>query len=375
MITCLFSEVVESPIYRAIVSRLDDSELTVRYGLITNGPSSFSEWLQEGRPSTTIVDIGGNGGLPGAWRSIRATLREENPKVLVCFGQRATLLGFTASVGPKPPLRAYARYHSTSHRVEGNRRGLAYDWLCNRLADFIVAPNGNVVRALVDDEGVDPAQIVTIPFGIRLADFAEPPADRVDAVRRAHQIDPGRTTIGMISRFIEIKGWRYAIDPLLQRLLADSELQLVIANAVGDLESEIRQSFRPVSDQVVFIRHESDNAALFKVFDVFLHVPVTPTVEAFGLVYIEAMAAGIPSVITSSGIANDFADDGKNCLVVPHRDPEAIGRALDQLLGSASLRARLKSGAIASVEAFEIGPMAEAYAGLFHRLEQASRSR
>lgn len=375
MITCLFSDVIESPIYRAIVNRLVESDLELNFGLVSSGASPFSDWLEEQGTSVKRIEVQGRIDLPRAWGSLTAMLRRDRPDVLACFGQSATLLGFTSSIGPKAPLRTYARYHSTTHRVERNRRGVAYDRLCNRLADVIVAPNGNVARALVDDEGVDPDQIVTIPFGIRLADFAEPTEDRIDTVRRTHQIDSDRTTIGMISRLIEIKGWRYVLDPLRDRLLTDPGLQLVIANAVGEFEPEIRQAFGSVSDQVIFIRHEPDNAALFHTFDIFVHVPITPTVEAFGLVYIEALAAGIPSVITKSGIANDLAVDGKNCLVVPHRDSKAIGRAIDRLLGSAALRSTLSAAAIASVQTFEIEPMAEAYVELLRRLDGAHQTR
>jgi glycosyltransferase involved in cell wall biosynthesis len=80
-------------------------------------------------------------------------------------------------------------------------------------------------------------------------------------------------------------------------------------------------------------------------------------------------------VITKSGIANDLAVDGKNCLVVPHRDSKAIGRAIDRLLGSAALRSTLSAAAIASVQTFEIEPMAEAYVELLRRLDGAHQTR
>jgi len=374
MIRCIFSDVVESPIYRAIVNRLEASDLDVDYGIVTDGSSPFADWLTELREDTDRIEIGSTLRVLNAWKSMYAAARRDRPDALVCFGQTATLLGFTASVGTRAPRRLYARYHSTTHSIEGNRRGLAYDRLCNRLADMVVAPNGNVVRALVEDEGLDPEQVVTIPFGIRLSDFAEPPADRVDAVRHAHGIDPDRTTIGMVSRLIEIKGWRYALDPIRTCLEDDAGRQLVIANAVGDLEPEVRQALDRVSDQVIYVRHEPDNAALFGTFDVFVHVPVTPTVEAFGLVYVEALAAGIPSVFTRSGIANDFAEDGRNCLVVPHRDAAAIGLALDRILTSDSLRSDLRGQAIASVQQFQIEPMADAYVNLLHQLDRDGRA-
>src|SRR5256885_4070776 len=42
-----------------------------------------------------------------------------------------------------------------------------------------------------------------------------------------------------------------------------------------------------------------------KLLDVFVHAPIAPQVEAFGQVYVEAMAAGVPSVITRAGIRSE----------------------------------------------------------------------
>ena len=45
-----------------------------------------------------------------------------------------------------------------------------------------------------------------------------------------------------------------------------------------------------------------DPVTFFSEIDVFLHLPVSQESEAFGLVFLEALAAGIPSVFTKSGV-------------------------------------------------------------------------
>jgi glycosyltransferase involved in cell wall biosynthesis len=59
-------------------------------------------------------------------------------------------------------------------------------------------------------------------------------------------------------------------------------------------------------------------------------------------VYCEAFAAGVPSVITLSGVAPEFAKHGENCWVVPFRDSQAIFAGLQTLLGAPELMAKIR---------------------------------
>jgi glycosyltransferase involved in cell wall biosynthesis len=64
-------------------------------------------------------------------------------------------------------------------------------------------------------------------------------------------------------------------------------------------------------------------------------------VEAFGQVYIEALASRIPCVFTISGIASQVVIHGENALVVNWRDSGQIFSALKTLLDDKKLRMRL----------------------------------
>ena len=67
--------------------------------------------------------------------------------------------------------------------------------------------------------------------------------------------------------------------------------------------------------------------------------------EGYGVVAREAMAYGRPVVATAVGGLVDAVEDGVTGLLVPPRDPVALRRALERLLGDAELRARLGSAA------------------------------
>src|SRR5262249_47674646 len=72
--------------------------------------------------------------------------------------------------------------------------------------------------------------------------------------------------------------------------------------------------------------------------------------EAFGLVLLEAMAAGVPIVATSVGAIPEVLGGGAAGLIVPYDDPSSLAGALERLAHDAELRERLVVAATARVE-------------------------
>lgn len=72
---------------------------------------------------------------------------------------------------------------------------------------------------------------------------------------------------------------------------------------------------------------------------------VLPTYrDAFPLVALEAMQAGIPVVATTEGALPEIIEDGKTGLLVRPRDPEALARCLATLIADPELRSRIGAG-------------------------------
>jgi phosphatidylinositol alpha-mannosyltransferase len=90
--------------------------------------------------------------------------------------------------------------------------------------------------------------------------------------------------------------------------------------------------------------------------------------ESFGVVLLEAMAAGAVVVASAlDGYAN-VASDGVDALLTPPGDVEALGRTLARALADAPLRAELLAAAEARAQEFSMLHLGEAYAERYERL-------
>jgi rhamnosyl/mannosyltransferase len=96
---------------------------------------------------------------------------------------------------------------------------------------------------------------------------------------------------------------------------------------------------------------DDDLPAYYQAADV-LVLPSVARTEAFGVVQIEAMAAGIPVVCTNLPTGVPWVNqDGVTGLVVPPDDSAALGRAIATILGDAGLRERMGRQALARADA------------------------
>ncbi len=93
-----------------------------------------------------------------------------------------------------------------------------------------------------------------------------------------------------------------------------------------------------VADRVVFAGFvpTADLAAHYRVADAY----VMPSQEGFGIVYLEAMASGVPVVAGNDDGSAEPLQDGKVGWRVPHRDPEAVAKACIEILQGKDPRCR-----------------------------------
>jgi glycosyltransferase involved in cell wall biosynthesis len=98
--------------------------------------------------------------------------------------------------------------------------------------------------------------------------------------------------------------------------------------------------------------------------------------EAFGLVYAEAAASGIPVVATRVGGIPEIVLDGESGLLVESEDAGALATAIVELLSDPARRERMGESARRRAELhFSIEKMAKSYAELMRGLAVGTRSR
>ena len=85
-----------------------------------------------------------------------------------------------------------------------------------------------------------------------------------------------------------------------------------------------------VADRVVFAGFVPTEALVdhYRLADAY----VMPSQEGFGIVYLEAMACGIPVLSGDADGSADPVQDGRVGWRVPHRDPEAVANACIEML-------------------------------------------
>ena len=93
--------------------------------------------------------------------------------------------------------------------------------------------------------------------------------------------------------------------------------------------------------------------------------------ESFGIVLLEAMAAG--TVVVAGDIAGyrNVARPGRDALLVPPGDADALADAIDRVLSDGALSRRLVEAGLARAEDFSMGGLAERY---LERYEQIAVS-
>ena len=264
------------------------------------------------------------------------------------------LIGITAAWLARIKHRIYTRHYSNYHHKFAPS-GVKYDQWINSKSTHIVSITKMVSDILTHKENVPAEKITLIYHGFPFDNFKNISEERVKQVKQRNHIPENKKVIGVVSKYMFLKGIQDII-PAFKKLLAENpDLHLVLANAHGDYKDKIHQLLNELpKDSYTEISFEQDNAALFKCFDVFVHVPVDTESEAFGQIYIEALLVGIPSVFTLSGIANEIIIDKENALVVPHQNTESIFQAIKTLLSDEQLCEYLVSNGKKTANEFSI---------------------
>ena len=90
--------------------------------------------------------------------------------------------------------------------------------------------------------------------------------------------------------------------------------------------------------------------------------------EGFGLVVLEAQAAGLPAVVSDLPVLREILRDGRDCRMVPVDDPAALAAALSEVMGDRALRGRLVAGGRATAARFTWEAAAAAHERVYEEI-------
>lgn len=254
-----------------------------------------------------------------------------------------------------------------------------HPWIVSRLlpklvchfADKVICNSYATARWLRAAEPALAERSAVVWNGVHAA--ARPPTPNLNI---ASQFRPkGVTTaIGLVGRINRWKGHRVLIDAadvLHRRGYRDFSVVFVGSPPPGqdhfrlELVDHIRQSL--VAERVVLRDFDRDIWQCYQALDIACVPSIDP--EPFGLVAIEAMAAGLPVVASGDGGLAEIVIDNETGIQVPPRDAEALADAIARLLDNVALRARMgAAGRRRYLDTFALAPMQDAMVNAYASL-------
>lgn len=224
----------------------------------------------------------------------------------------------------------------------------------------IVALTPAEVQTLVDSYGRIGPPVTVISNGVDLEEYRPPTAEERADARALFQLDDGDRVALFVGHEFDRKGLPVAIESLVH---APTVLLLVIGGAQKMVDDARRIADRlGVGDRVLLLGQQHGIRPYLAAADMF----VLPSVyESSGLVFLEALASGLPIVATRVGVAPEVVADGVNGFLVD-RDPVQIGDRLERI--AACPIAAFRDAARASVTEYSWTAIAQRYLDLANEI-------
>jgi glycosyltransferase involved in cell wall biosynthesis len=283
----------------------------------------------EGLPHRSLGNPRKYGDLAAA-RRLMSILHGEGLDILQLNVTRDLNLGVLARTLSRRPLHVL---HVQHMQFGGTKKDLLHRLQHARLAAWI-APLPWLAAQTTERTTIPSSRVHVIPFGIELDAFDALPS-RAEA-RRLLQLPADIPVLGVVGRLDRGKGQEYLLHAAA--LLHDRDMPVHVmlvgedtrgeTQGYGDALRRLASDLR-IGDSVSFHGFSRSVLPAYAAMDCF----VLPSLsETYGMVTIEAMAAGRPVVGTNTGGTPEILRDGESGLLLPPRDPAALADALARLL-------------------------------------------
>ncbi|HEY3342007.1 MAG TPA: glycosyltransferase family 4 protein [Anaerolineae bacterium] len=229
--------------------------------------------------------------------------------------------------------QSMARMHMSSHSsLISVVRAVRY-WLVKK-ADRVIAISSQL-KATMQHAGIRAEQIEQVPNGIDTEQFCPASKDEQTALRAALHLPADSTLFIFTGRLTISKGLRELMQVWTNLSQQDPTLHLLLvgsgAGCFDDAEAELRNfiSQNHLQDCVTLPGAVENVSDYLRASDMF----VFPShYEGFGLSIIEAMACGLPVLVTRVGIALDVVQPGRNGTLVPVNNVQQLDEGMRWML-------------------------------------------
>lgn len=264
----------------------------------------------------------------------------------ICHAQDSISANALATLTERGVIDGYVR---TVHHLDQFDDVRLHDWQARgyRAADLVLCVSRTWQDILQREHGIR-AELVA--NGVDMARYAPRPGQHEQALRQSlgltgsplllavGGVEPRKNTLGILQAFIRLR----RVYPQAQLVIAGGASVLDHAGYQRAFQAELEAASLPAG--VVRILGQVDDAdmpALFRCADALVFPSLK---EGFGLVVLEAMASGVPVVVSRIAPFTEYLD-GDCCAWVDPNDPAAIAAGIAHALDPAARMAMVEAGA------------------------------
>jgi phosphatidyl-myo-inositol alpha-mannosyltransferase len=285
---------------------------------------------------------------------VRAALARFAPDVLHAHEPLAPSTSMLAVRASSVPVVAtFHAYQERSRLMELAAPALRTVW---RRIDAAIAVSGAAAAFL---GRVIRGDVEIVPNGIDVDLFADPGSPAVG-------LPPGRRVL-WVNRLDPQKGFRVMVRAFAELAMRFEDLSLVVAGDGRDRDA-VASLPEPLRGRVVLLGSvpHDDLPAYHAAADVFASPAVGQ--ESFGLVLVEAMAAGVPVVAADIPGYREVVRDGIDGLLVRPRDPRGLAGAIARVLEDQDLAGRLSEAGRARADEYSWARVAPRIEAVYERV-------
>lgn len=372
-ITYIFTHHIRWVPFELVAKYIDKSKFAIDYVILNQGDPIISFLNQMDIPCT-VTSYQDYSNTPEIVKFIYEHLIRNKTDIVQTHWFAGSLAGIQAAYYAHVPVRIFFREHpSIKYYTRHDATKHRLIWEC---ATNIIGASNSCKQGMIED-GIPDDQITVIPMGFDISEFENVEPSRVEKLRAKYLANHYGPVIGVAARYVKSKGVEYVIEahkkvletyPNAILVLSGTHVNRakfeeqkrnarkedIVAPQYDDIISITDKLLQLPDHSYVEIPFEEDLFALFRLFDIFVHVPTGSDLEAFGLVYVEAMLSRVPSVITLTGTALDYAVHKENAWVVDYKNNDQIAEGILTLLNDSSLRERIINNAFLCAQQYDI---------------------
>lgn len=269
-------------------------------------------------------------------------VKASNIKLLHTSGYHADVVGRLAGRLAKIPVITTLHTNSTWKRkpsiLTHHFRKCVDSWSAKRFGSHFIALTSSVRDFHIKEMNYPEQKFSIVPNPI---DSSRIKFDSLERSIVRDELDVKNDTILILSvgNLLSIKGHRYLISAAAELHRQGKKIQIIIIGE-GRCRKELTEQIKclRLNGVVKLIGYKKEVWRFLSAADIFA---MPSQSEGQSIAILEAMAVGLPLVVTSQGAHVDYLRTGENAVVVPPADVTALAKALAKCIENREFRKKL----------------------------------